>query len=228
MIIENLFSRQGGIIKPAELAYHVLIIGAGGIGSWTALALLKLGVSRISILDFDKIEEVNLAPQFYNSKHNGMYKVEALVQRLTEEALPGQTISGIQTKWEEWTAKEEYISTEMVDVVIMAVDSMDVRIKIWNDIKHLGLLGMIDGRMAREMLEIFVIDPVKQDQVEFFEKHLFASSTVDHIPCTERAVAYNQFVIAGLIGSTFKQFAKKELEYKRILLDLFSLSLISQ
>jgi len=228
MIQENLFSRQSGIIRPDELQRHILIVGAGGIGSWTALSLLKMGMSKITIIDFDTIEEANLAPQFYNTQHNGMSKVEALVKRLTEEALPGQAIQGIHSKWEDWVNKEIFIQEQFVDIVIMAVDTMDVRIKIWNDIKYLGLLDVIDARMAKEMLEIFTIDPTKEEDIKMFEQHLFPSSSVEHIPCTERAVAYNQFVIAGLIGSTVKQFLKKELSYKRILFDLNSMSLITQ
>jgi molybdopterin/thiamine biosynthesis adenylyltransferase len=185
-----------------------------------------MGVQKITVLDFDTIEEANLAPQFYNTSHNGMTKATALTARLTQEAMPGQVINGIETKWEEWTAKDEYLTE--VDIIIMAVDSMDVRMTIWDDIKYLGLRNVVDARMAREMLEIFAIDPSKEDEVKFYEEHLFPSSTVDHIPCTERAVAYNQFVIAGLIGSIIKQITKKEIAFKRLLFDILSMTLITQ
>ena len=39
------------------------------------------------------------------------------------------------------------------------------------------------------------------NDVKKYQERLYPSSDVDHIDCTERAVAYNQFVIAGIIGA---------------------------
>lgn len=228
IIKDNLFNRQLGIIDPKELDKHVLIIGAGGIGSWTALALAKTGVKKITIVDFDTVEDVNLAPQFYNMEHNGMNKAAALVERLEDECrLMDQQFYGVDTKWEEWKDREQYFETENVEIVIMAVDSMDVRMKIWSDIKYAGLGLVIDGRMAKEMLSLYAVGPSNEESVAAYEKNLYPSTEADPTPCTERAVAYNQFVIAGLITATVKHYVKKELEYKKILFDLFSMSMIT-
>lgn len=221
------FSRQSGIIRPDELNFHVFMVGAGGIGSWTALSLAKMGLKKLTVMDFDIIEEANLAPQFYNQKHNELPKVLALANRINEE-VGREMLIGFNLKWEDYKEREQYFLENDINILIMAVDSMDARIKIWNDIKFSGLDLIIDGRMAKEMMEIFAIYPSNEEQIKFYEQHLFPSSTVEHIPCTERAVAYNQFVIAGLIGSIIKKHAKKELETKRILFDLYSLSLIIQ
>ena len=221
---DDLFSRQFGIIHPDDLKRNVLIIGAGGIGSWTALALAKTGVKEITVVDFDIIEAANFAPQFYNKNHNNKNKAEVLAQRIAEESSGLTNARFLPLTWEE--AMEEEVLTD-IDSVIMAVDSMDVRKQIWTDVKFAGLDVVIDGRMSREMLEIHALDMTKEEVKANYEKnHLFASSEVDHIPCTERAVAYNQFVIAGLITSTFKKFVKHELDYKRILFDLTTMTLL--
>lgn len=227
IIKDNLFNRQLGIIDPKELDKHVLIIGAGGIGSWTALALAKTGVKKITIVDFDTVEDVNLAPQFYNADHNGMHKAEALISRLYKECqFTNQEFYCVNEAWGNWR-HNEYIEKQNVEIVIMAVDSMDVRMKIWSDIKYAGLGLVIDGRMAKEMLSLYVVIPSNEESVAAYEKNLYPSTEADPTPCTERAVAYNQFVIAGLITATVKHYVKKELEYKKILFDLFSMSMIT-
>lgn len=227
VINENigLFSRQSGIITPKELPSHIVIIGAGGIGSWTALALAKMGVKKITIVDYDVIEDVNIAPQIYGIADIGKKKAETLANFINEN-MQESIARYVPLAWEEWENREEYIA-EDVEVLIMAVDSMDVRINIWNEIKKAGLGLVIDGRMMKEVLQVFTIKPDVEEQVkEYEEHHLYPSSEVDPVPCTERAVAYNQFVIAGIIGTLVKHFSKKELETTRILIDLYSFSTI--
>lgn len=229
VIEENigLFCRQSGIIAPEELPEHIVIVGAGGIGSWTSLALAKMGVKKLTIVDFDVIEDANIAPQIYGIKDLGKKKAEVLANFINENMqMPIATY--ITKSWEEWEEKEEYLMDD-VEVIVMAVDSMDVRIKIWNDVKSSGLGLIVDGRMMKEVLQVFAIKPDDEESVKDYEEnHLYPSSTVDHVPCTERAVAYNQFVVAGIIGTFVKHFAKGELDTKRVLIDLYSFSTIVQ
>jgi tRNA A37 threonylcarbamoyladenosine dehydratase len=218
----GLFNRQDGIIRPDELPKHVMIVGAGGIGSWTALAFAKMGAQKITIVDFDDIEDVNVAPQFYRLSDIGKKKGEVLKQRINEE-MGKEICEYIDGRWENLAVgMPEYISATDVEVLVMAVDSMDIRIKIFNDIKYVGLSLIIDGRMAKEQLEIFAVKMTDQEAVQYYQKYLYPSSEVEEIACTERAVAYNQFVIAGLIGALLKHYAKGELETKHLLFDLVS------
>nr|WP_321467767.1 sulfur carrier protein ThiS adenylyltransferase ThiF [uncultured Desulfobulbus sp.] len=59
------------------------IAGVGGIGSNVALNLVRSGVSRLRLVDFDRVEPSNLNRQFYFADQVGMFKVEALVVNLT-------------------------------------------------------------------------------------------------------------------------------------------------
>lgn len=218
----GLFSRQEDIIRRDELLKHVMIVGAGGIGSWTALTFAKMGVHKITIIDFDEIEDVNVAPQFYKLSDIGKKKGEVLKQRVNEE-MGRDMCEYIHGKWEDMTQDiKKYIMNENVEVLVMAVDSMDVRIRIFDDVRYAGLGLIIDARMEKEQMEIFVVKTTDQDAVQFYQGYLYPSSEVDQVPCTERAVAYNQFVIAGLIGALLKHYAKGELKTKRILFDLVS------
>jgi sulfur-carrier protein adenylyltransferase/sulfurtransferase len=65
---------------------HVLLIGAGGLGSPAAYYLAAAGVGTIGIIDADVVDESNLQRQIlHNTKRIGQYKAESA--RETIEAL---------------------------------------------------------------------------------------------------------------------------------------------
>jgi molybdopterin/thiamine biosynthesis adenylyltransferase len=62
----------------AMAAADVLLLGAGGLGSGVLQALVGLGVGRVRLVDFDTVEEGNLARQFaYRRADVGRPKVDA-------------------------------------------------------------------------------------------------------------------------------------------------------
>ncbi len=54
------------------------IAGAGGLGSNCASALVRVGIGRLVVCDFDVVDESNLNRQFYFRDQIGSPKVEAL------------------------------------------------------------------------------------------------------------------------------------------------------
>jgi len=75
--------RQLGIVSPAQLQSPIVVIGAGGIGSWAVLALAKMGCPNITVIDFDTVEDHNVATQFYKESQIKMFKVDALEELKT-------------------------------------------------------------------------------------------------------------------------------------------------
>ena len=78
---------SGGGIRPAELQKrllngHVLMLGAGGLGSCTSTALAMAGCGTISILDFDHIELGNLNRQLFTVHDIGKRKVDGMKERI--------------------------------------------------------------------------------------------------------------------------------------------------
>jgi len=63
-------------------ASSVGIAGAGGIGSNVAVSLIRAGLGRLIIADFDSVEITNLNRQFYFTDQIGYPKVEALKRSL--------------------------------------------------------------------------------------------------------------------------------------------------
>jgi adenylyltransferase/sulfurtransferase len=56
----------------------VLVLGAGGVGSWLAHALALMGVRQIVVVDPDVVEPANLTRQLYTADAVGTRKIEAL------------------------------------------------------------------------------------------------------------------------------------------------------
>lgn len=54
------------------------IAGCGGLGSNAAVALVRAGVGKLVLVDFDKVEESNLNRQYYFQSDLGKKKVNAL------------------------------------------------------------------------------------------------------------------------------------------------------
>ena len=61
----------------------VCLLGAGGIGSYLALALVSFGVEKLILVDFDKIELSNTSRQIlYDETDVGKYKVDVAKEKL--------------------------------------------------------------------------------------------------------------------------------------------------
>jgi|GEM_PF-18662 len=75
-------ARHGpGILQPLKGA-RVGIAGCGGLGSAVAVALARLGVGRLLLVDYDVVEPSNLNRQQFFVDQIGLPKVEALSDNL--------------------------------------------------------------------------------------------------------------------------------------------------
>ncbi|MDD4369768.1 MAG: sulfur carrier protein ThiS adenylyltransferase ThiF [Anaerostipes sp.] len=63
---------------------NVAVAGLGGLGSHIAIALARMGVGFLHLVDFDVVEPSNLNRQEYRISHLGMAKTEALKEQLLE------------------------------------------------------------------------------------------------------------------------------------------------
>lgn len=64
-------------------AAHVVVVGIGGVGSWSVEALARSGVGRISLIDLDHVSESNINRQIHAlSETLGQSKIEAMQARI--------------------------------------------------------------------------------------------------------------------------------------------------
>jgi hypothetical protein len=231
------FWRQLGILNPMEhLQFPITVIGCGGIGSPTILALSKMGCPDITVYDYDHVEPHNLPNQLHMLAHVGKTKVEGVAEIV--RAFTGTLLD----------VKKEVVSRNhnFGGVVISGVDSMASREEIWHAIKFNEAVKLyIDARMGAEVFRIFTLQPSRvpsivrvdgdvrtqmfgDETIEFYEASLISDVEALELPCTQRSIIYNVFVIAGLISNQVKKFAKGEPLDKQIIFDLVSMTLITQ
>lgn len=210
--------RQLGIVDMSELErLHVTVIGAGGIGSPTVLGLVKMGVGHITVYDGDNVEPHNLPNQMFRMQDIGKKKVEALAEICKDYA--GADIEAIS---------ERYVDQSLSGVVISGVDSMAARKEIWERIRYNPNVGLyIEARMAAEIMRIHTLRPCVPSLVRWYETTLYDGADTTNAPCTERAIIYNVFVIAGLIDNQIKKFIMLQDVSKEIIFDLATLTLIN-
>jgi len=187
------YTRQLDLINIEELNFPIHIIGAGGIGSWTALLLAKMGCPNISIYDNDTVEEHNIASQFFKQNQLGRQKTDSLSSNIEE-----QTGIILNTKI---NIDEEQITEGLI---IIAIDSIEERIRLANIYKDRNVY-IIDGRMGGLQLEIYCCPSTT------YVATLINPDYISREPCTGRAICFNCAVIAGLISNFVRQFSKKEL-----------------
>ncbi len=66
-------------------AAHVVVVGLGGVGSWTAEALARSGVARLTLIDLDHIAESNINRQIHALGETlGQAKVLAMRDRIAD------------------------------------------------------------------------------------------------------------------------------------------------
>ena len=81
------FDRAGRLLGEPAIdrlgASHVVIFGVGGVGSFAAESLVRTGVGRITLVDFDRICVTNVNRQLHAMKGTlGKPKVEIMAERL--------------------------------------------------------------------------------------------------------------------------------------------------
>lgn len=200
----NIYKRQSNFVKPEQLDFPILLIGAGGTGSWAYTALKKMGITCIYVVDFDIIEAHNAPSQFYNEKDIGKIKSLTLIQ-------PGSGDTAFVGTFEQWFESNPNLEKIHFPVVISAIDSMDERIKLWDIIKKRDDVELfIDPRIGGELLRMYAVDPLDNKAVTFYESTLYPSSKTDPLPCGSRQIVYTTMFTGALIANYMKKYANKE------------------
>ena len=68
--------------QPEKCRSRIHIIGCGAVGSTVAENLVRMGLTRITLYDFDKVESKNIANQMFRECDIGKAKVDAVAEQL--------------------------------------------------------------------------------------------------------------------------------------------------
>jgi sulfur carrier protein ThiS adenylyltransferase len=111
-------------------ASHVAIIGCGGLGSNAAAMLVRCGVGKLTLVDFDVVEESNLNRQMFFLDQLGMPKTAALRETL----LRINPDVSLRIHQECVTAENLVDLVGDAEVVIEAADRAEVKAMIANTV----------------------------------------------------------------------------------------------
>jgi len=166
----------------------ITVIGAGGIGSWTILALSKTGFKNIKAYDHDVVEEHNLSNQSFGDRHKNKHKVDSINDVLSYFG-EGQ-IEVAREKFER--------GKEARRVVIVGVDSLEARREIFNAIEYDANVDLlIDGRMGLTTMMLYCVDMTDRGAVSAYKESLEGETA--NLPCTARTTMSTAMTIGSMI-----------------------------
>lgn len=150
----------GDDVMEALAAVKVIILGVGGVGSWCAEGLVRSGVTKLTIVDSDRVCITNVNRQLMaTTKTVGQVKVDALKVRLLE-INPKAEITAVQQIYCEETADQ--FNLDEYDYVIDAVDSLKDKV-------HLILKATASkARFYCSLGAALKVDPLKIKVAEFW------------------------------------------------------------
>lgn len=78
----SLIERHGSEVHHKLKNASVAVAGLGGLGSNIAVSLVRAGVGKLLLVDFDRVDISNLNRQQYFMEQLGQYKTDALTENL--------------------------------------------------------------------------------------------------------------------------------------------------
>ncbi len=191
------FHRQSELV-PRErlLSLGVTVIGVGAIGRQVAMQLAALGVRRLQLIDFDRVEPTNITTQGYRYADCGRLKVEALADTL-RELDPDLTVASLADRFRP--------SQTLHDVVFCGVDRISTRAAIWRTVQH-RCRFWADGRMRGEVLR--TLTAVDEASRRHYGSTLFAQAAAQAGPCTARGTIFTAQIAAGLLVHQFTRWLR--------------------
>jgi tRNA A37 threonylcarbamoyladenosine dehydratase len=157
----ELLLTKGGLQKIAQ--QRVIIFGMGGVGSWCAESLVRTGITKLTIVDFDTINETNVNRQLHaTSKTIGLPKVEVMKKRLLE-INPDAEITAIQEVYS--IDAHDRFEIEKYDYIVDAIDSINSKIHL------IRMATRTDAKLFSSMGAALKIDPLQIKVAEFWKVH---------------------------------------------------------
>jgi sulfur carrier protein ThiS adenylyltransferase len=156
-----------------------------------------MGMSHLQLIDFDTVEESNLASQGYLEEDLGRPKVEATADlcRQVNRALEVQPVNERFRR-----------SMEIGNALFAAVDKIEVRRLIWEAVQN-KVHFFCDGRMAAEVIRILTACDAPSRQ--HYPTTLFAAGEAYAGSCTAKTTIYCANVAAGLMLAQFAKWLRR-------------------
>jgi molybdopterin/thiamine biosynthesis adenylyltransferase len=188
--------------KPSSDRYsHAIIVGCGAIGSYAAFGLARMGVKKLTLIDYDVVEPHNLPNQFFAESLNltkDLLKTSVLASTI-KLMVKNVVIEEIPLKWEEI---EDYYKLSQATAIITAVDKMEIREMIFdNEFVNNYCQYLLDSRTGGLYARIFAINMAVQQQKDYYKSTLHSNEEAAPLPCSGQSIVDTSMAVsAELIG----------------------------
>ena len=210
--------------KPESVRERIHIIGCGSVGGTVAELLIRLGLTKITLYDFDIVEPHNLANQLFTQRHIGRPKVEALAAILCD--INSELNENIKL------AGDGYTDQRLSGYVFLCVDNIELRQKIATESKYNQYIKAIfDFRTRLTDAQHYAADWGNVKMVGDFIRSMDFThdEAMEETPVSACNVALSVAptvrTICSLGVSNFMNFVKGVEIKKMILMDAFSFTL---
>ena len=137
----NQFSRTQLLFgaEAMEKLYHarVAVFGIGGVGGYTAEALVRSGIGTLDLIDDDKVCLTNINRQIFATRKTvGQYKVDVAEQRILD-INPDAVVHTYKTFYSPDTA--EQFDFTLYDYVVDAIDTVTGKLELVEQAEKAGI-----------------------------------------------------------------------------------------
>jgi sulfur carrier protein ThiS adenylyltransferase len=191
------FARQESLVPRAPLSsLSATVIGVGAIGRQVALQLAAIGVSRLQLIDFDVVDETNVATQGYLAADVGQLKTTAARAAILSLD-PTIVVEAVEDRFRP--------KHSVGQAVFCCVDSISARAAIWRSACR-NVRFWADGRMLGEVMRILAV--TDEDGREHYASTLFRPAEAQQGACTARSTIYAASIAAGLMVHQFTRWLR--------------------
>ena len=211
LLVNQSTSRFSGADWYTEIQkQRVILAGLGGIGSWTAIQLGRMGLTNLVLYDSDIVEEANMSGQLYSRNDVGKKKVNALTD-LLQKYTSTASIYALDERFTEYS--------DAGDIMICGFDNMEARQIFFNkwleqvaSKTHKEECLFIDGRLSMNDLQVICITGDNEYGInEYQNKYLFTDAEADATICSMKQTTYLAAMIGSVITNLFTNWVANSL-----------------
>ncbi len=156
---QQLFNSIGQAGQQSIQQKHVLIIGAGALGSASAEALVRAGVGKLTLIDRDYVEWSNLQRQQLYTEQDAQEKLPKVIAAKTRLQSINKEVD-IHVAIMDASTESLLPLLEGVDVMVDATDNFDVRF-VMNDLAQKHRIPWVYGSCVGSYGATYTIVPGK-------------------------------------------------------------------
>ena len=179
------------------------IIGCGAIGRQIALQLAAMGNRNMTLVDFDKVDTVNIGVQGWGVGDIGKFKVDAMNAEILSKHNFCPDTDGCAWPPDDEGKLDVFFDQGQTPYFFFAVDSIGVRNQMWQALRSKVNCNIIDTRMGINTCNVISCGASFSNDLHWYSKTLFPEAEAEQAPCTMKSTLYCANIAAGFAVSQF-------------------------